>query len=170
MFKGPVGQLHPLPRLRRRGGPRRSDGHRSSGVSVGGGGAPTSISPVSRSPARDPGDGHRPSSSVPGHRLRVNLRRQPLPRQWGNGSPQRQCLYIQADSGLVANNLVYRDPNGFGIQVRGNYPTGHGRQDLPNMIVDQEHRRRHRLLSAGSRREQLLGRPSGNNVVAFIGR
>lgn len=39
---------------------------------------------------------------------------------WGTGASQRQCFYIQADSGLVANNLVYDDPNGFGIQIRAN--------------------------------------------------
>ena len=49
--------------------------------------------------------------------LRVNLVGNRC-HDWGDGSTQRQCLYIQADSGLVANNLVYRDPNGFGIQIR----------------------------------------------------
>jgi hypothetical protein len=42
---------------------------------------------------------------------------------WGNGSTQRQCLYIQADSGMVANNVVYHDPHGFGIQVRADTST-----------------------------------------------
>lgn len=42
---------------------------------------------------------------------------------WGNGSSQRQCLYVQADSGMVANNVVYHDPNGFGIQIRADTST-----------------------------------------------
>jgi hypothetical protein len=40
----------------------------------------------------------------------------------GDGSTQHQGIYFQGQNGLIANNLVYRTPNGFGIQVRGNYP------------------------------------------------
>jgi hypothetical protein len=40
----------------------------------------------------------------------------------GDGSRQHQGLYFQGQNGLIANNLVYHQTNGFGIQVRGNYP------------------------------------------------
>ena len=107
-----------------------------------------------------------PSSSVPAA-LRVNLRRQPLPRHWGNGSPQRQCLYIQADSGLVANNLVYRDPNGFGIQVRAR----HGHASRPaNIIVANNTVVDIGCSARDLRREQLLGRPHPEQHRRLLGR
>ena len=40
----------------------------------------------------------------------------------GDGSRQHQGIYFQGQDGLVANNRVYHQTNGFGIQVRGNYP------------------------------------------------
>ena len=40
----------------------------------------------------------------------------------GDGSRQHQGIYFQGQDGLVANNIVYHQPNGFGIQVRGNFP------------------------------------------------
>ena len=40
----------------------------------------------------------------------------------GDGSRQHQGLYFQGQNGLIANNVVYHQTNGFGIQVRGNYP------------------------------------------------
>ena len=39
----------------------------------------------------------------------------------GDGSKQHQGIYFQGQDGLVANNLVYHQTNGFGIQVRGNF-------------------------------------------------
>jgi len=38
----------------------------------------------------------------------------------GDGSRQHQGIYFQGQDGFVANNVVYHQPNGFGIQVRGN--------------------------------------------------
>jgi len=38
----------------------------------------------------------------------------------GDGSRQHQGIYFQGQDGLVANNVVYHQPDGFGIQVRGN--------------------------------------------------
>jgi hypothetical protein len=46
----------------------------------------------------------------------------------GDGSQQHQGIYFQGQNGLIANNLVYHQLNGFGIQVRGNYPD-------PNTVV-----------------------------------
>jgi hypothetical protein len=40
----------------------------------------------------------------------------------GDGSQQHQGIYFQGQNGVIANNLVYHQTNGFGIQVRGNYP------------------------------------------------
>ena len=40
----------------------------------------------------------------------------------GDGSRQHQGIYFQGQDGLVANNVVYHQTNGFGIQVRGNFP------------------------------------------------
>jgi Protein of unknown function (DUF1565) len=40
----------------------------------------------------------------------------------GDGAHQHQGIYFQGQNGLIANNVVYRQPNGFGIVVRGNYP------------------------------------------------
>jgi hypothetical protein len=40
----------------------------------------------------------------------------------GDGSRQHQGLYFQGQDGLIMNNLVYHQTNGFGIQVRGNFP------------------------------------------------
>jgi Right handed beta helix region len=40
----------------------------------------------------------------------------------GDGSRQHHGIYFQGGEGLIANNVVYGHPNGFGIQVRGNYP------------------------------------------------
>jgi hypothetical protein len=40
----------------------------------------------------------------------------------GDGSRQHHGIYFQGQDGLVANNVVYHEPNGFGIQVRGNFP------------------------------------------------
>jgi Right handed beta helix region len=40
----------------------------------------------------------------------------------GDGVHQHQGIYFQGQNGLIANNVVYRQPNGFGIVVRGNYP------------------------------------------------
>jgi hypothetical protein len=55
----------------------------------------------------------------------------------GNGSQQHQGLYFQGQNGLIANNLVYHQPNGFGIQVRGNYPDPDTVVEIParNVIV-----------------------------------
>ena len=39
----------------------------------------------------------------------------------GDGSRQHQGIYFQGQDGVVANNLVYHQPDGFGIQVRGNF-------------------------------------------------
>jgi parallel beta helix pectate lyase-like protein/uncharacterized protein DUF1565 len=40
----------------------------------------------------------------------------------GDGSRQHQGIYFQGQNGLIANNVVYNHSDGFGIQVRGNYP------------------------------------------------
>jgi hypothetical protein len=40
----------------------------------------------------------------------------------GDGSLQHQGIYFQGQDGVVANNIVYHQTNGFGIQVRGNFP------------------------------------------------
>jgi hypothetical protein len=55
----------------------------------------------------------------------------------GDGSQQHQGLYFQGQNGLVANNLVYHQANGFGIQVRGNYPDDDTVVEIParNVIV-----------------------------------
>jgi len=42
---------------------------------------------------------------------------------WGTGATQRQGLYVQADSGMLANNVVDHLPYGFGIQVRADTST-----------------------------------------------
>jgi hypothetical protein len=38
----------------------------------------------------------------------------------GDGSRQHQGIYFQGQDGVIANNVVYHQPDGFGIQVRGN--------------------------------------------------
>jgi len=55
----------------------------------------------------------------------------------GDGSVQHQGIYFQGQNGLIANNVVYRTPNGFGIQVRGNYPDPDTLVEIParNVIV-----------------------------------
>jgi hypothetical protein len=55
----------------------------------------------------------------------------------GDGSTQHQGIYFQGQNGLIANNVVYRTPNGFGIQVRGNYPDPDTVVEMPvrNVIV-----------------------------------
>jgi hypothetical protein len=55
----------------------------------------------------------------------------------GDGSRQHQGIYFQGQDGLVANNLVYHETNGFGIQVRGNYPDPDTTIEIPshNVIV-----------------------------------
>jgi hypothetical protein len=55
----------------------------------------------------------------------------------GDGSQQHQGLYFQGQNGLIANNLVYGQANGFGIQVRGNYPDSDTSVEIPahNIIV-----------------------------------
>ena len=40
----------------------------------------------------------------------------------GDGSRQHQGIYFQGQNGLIANNVVYHHTDGFGIQIRGNYP------------------------------------------------
>ena len=62
----------------------------------------------------------------------------------GDGSRQHQGLYFQGQNGLIANNLVYHQTNGFGIQVRGNYPDPDTEVEMPahevivtnNTVVD----------------------------------
>jgi len=55
----------------------------------------------------------------------------------GDGSRQHQGIYFQGQDGLLANNLVYHQPDGFGIQVRGNYPDPNTILPIPahNVIV-----------------------------------
>jgi Right handed beta helix region len=55
----------------------------------------------------------------------------------GDGSRQHQGLYFQGQNGLIMNNLVYHHTNGFGIQVRGNYPDPDTLVEIParNVIV-----------------------------------
>jgi Right handed beta helix region len=55
----------------------------------------------------------------------------------GDGSRQHQGVYFQGQNGLIANNVVYHQPNGFGIQVRGNYPDPDTQVPIParNVIV-----------------------------------
>ena len=55
----------------------------------------------------------------------------------GDGSRQHQGLYFQGQNGLIMNNLVYHQTNGFGIQVRGNYPDPDTIVEIParNVIV-----------------------------------
>jgi hypothetical protein len=55
----------------------------------------------------------------------------------GDGSRQHQGIYFQGQDGLIANNVVYHQSNGFGIQVRGNYPDSDTQVELParNVIV-----------------------------------
>jgi hypothetical protein len=57
----------------------------------------------------------------------------------GDGSRQHQGLYFQGQNGLIANNLVYHQTNGFGIQVRGNYPDPDTVVEIParNVIVTE---------------------------------
>jgi len=62
----------------------------------------------------------------------------------GDGSTQHQGLYFQGQHGLIANNVVYHQTNGFGIQVRGNYPDPDTERKIPasgvivasNTVVD----------------------------------
>ena len=62
----------------------------------------------------------------------------------GDGSRQHQGIYFQGQDGLIANNLVYHQPNGFGIQVRGNFPDSDTTREIPardvivanNTVVD----------------------------------
>lgn len=49
----------------------------------------------------------------------------------GDGSRQHQGIYFQGGHGLIANNLVYGHANGFGIQVRGNYPDPDTEVEIP---------------------------------------
>jgi parallel beta helix pectate lyase-like protein len=55
----------------------------------------------------------------------------------GDGSRQHQGIYFQGQDGLIANNVVYHQTNGFGIQVRGNFPDPDTEQEIParNVIV-----------------------------------
>jgi Right handed beta helix region/Protein of unknown function (DUF1565) len=55
----------------------------------------------------------------------------------GDGSQQHQGLYFQGQNGLIANNLIYHQLNGFGLQVRGNYPDPDTVVEVParNVIV-----------------------------------
>jgi hypothetical protein len=55
----------------------------------------------------------------------------------GDGSRQHQGVYFQGQNGLIANNLVYHQTNGFGIQVRGNFPDPDTQVPIParNVIV-----------------------------------
>jgi len=55
----------------------------------------------------------------------------------GDGSRQHQGLYFQGQNGLIMNNLVYHHTNGFGIQVRGNYPDPDTQVEIParNVVV-----------------------------------
>ena len=96
--------------------------------------------------------------------LRVNLVSNRC-HDWGNGSTQRQCLYIQADSGLVANNLVYGDPNGFGIQIRADTDA----VKACNIIVANN-----TVVDIGAQRgiyveNNCSGVRIRNNIVAFSG-
>jgi hypothetical protein len=62
----------------------------------------------------------------------------------GDGSRQHQGIYFQGQGGLIANNLVYHQTNGFGIQVRGNFPDSDTTREVPardvivtnNTVVD----------------------------------
>ena len=96
--------------------------------------------------------------------LRVNLVGNRC-HDWGTGSTQRQCFYIQADSGLVANNLVYRDPNGFGIQIRADNDT----VKTCNIVVVNN-----TVVDIGAQRgiyveNNCSGVLMRNNIVAFSG-
>jgi Right handed beta helix region len=55
----------------------------------------------------------------------------------GDGSRQHQGIYFQGQNGLIANNVVYHHTDGFGIQVRGNYPDPDTEVQTPanNVIV-----------------------------------
>lgn len=55
----------------------------------------------------------------------------------GDGSRQHQGIYFQGQDGLIANNVVYHHTNGFGIQVRGNFPDPDTVVEVPahNVIV-----------------------------------
>src|SRR5262245_39092388 len=55
----------------------------------------------------------------------------------GDGSRQHQGIYFQGQDGLIANNVVFHQTNGFAIQVRGNYPDPDTEQEIParNVIV-----------------------------------
>lgn len=83
----------------------------------------------------------------------------------GAGANQRQCFYTQADSGLVTNNLVYGDPNGFGIQIRADNDTVKPCNIIVanNTVVD----------IAGQRGIYVENNCSGvrirNNIIAFSG-
>lgn len=62
----------------------------------------------------------------------------------GDGSRQHQGIYFQGQGGLIANNLVYHQTDGFGIQVRGNFPDPDTTREVPardvivtnNTVVD----------------------------------
>ena len=55
----------------------------------------------------------------------------------GDGSRQHQGIYFQGQDGLIANNVVYHHTDGFGIQVRGNFPDPDTVIEIPahNVIV-----------------------------------
>jgi hypothetical protein len=55
----------------------------------------------------------------------------------GDGSRQHHGIYFQGQNGLIANNVVYHHLDGFGIQVRGNYPDPDTEVRIParNVIV-----------------------------------
>ncbi len=49
----------------------------------------------------------------------------------GDGSRQHQGIYFQGQNGLIANNLVYHQPDGFGIQVGATTPIRTRRSRYP---------------------------------------
>jgi hypothetical protein len=88
----------------------------------------------------------------------------------GDGSQQHQGIYFQGQDGLVANNVVYHQTNGFGIQVRGNYPDPNSQVETPahnvvvtnNTVVDNS---LSGIMVENNAAETLVV----NNIVAFNG-
>jgi len=77
---------------------------------------------------------------------------------------QHQGLYFQGQDGLIANNAVYDQPNGFGIQVRGEDDT------IPaNNIIISENTSVGNLLAGIVIENTVSNATVVNNVSAFNG-
>jgi len=60
---------------------------------------------------------------------RVHDNNEPLP------SHQHQAIYVEANDSVIADNLVYHETNGWGIQVRTDQPTGPNNVAVVNNVA-----------------------------------